>query len=397
MTMTSQAKAGTIRRRPAGQRGMLTMALLAAMLSLGGCSTVSDAVSWANPVNWFEDDDPAALPQAAKPTATATDERFPNLGRVPPRPVEQSSSAERRQAIGNLTADRANARYTDEELRARPATGMQASPPPAAPVTQLPTANTRAAGLPPLQGGAVPAQQVQQMAAGQGDPIGQRAVQSGMGQGGMGQAGMPQPMPQTPGYQPLPAYQAPGYPVPNQAAAQAQNMGSVYAANLMASAATTLPPGLGQAQMQTPGSQVAAGPAPAPLTPGVNAPAYAAPGYATAAPALPSRQLLAVVRFASGSATLDARDRNLLKEVAEYQKGTGGKGRLRVVGFASASGEAADMAGKRAQSVGAELQKLRVDTRLMALEARAEGAPAYYQAAAATAEQSRRVEIYLEN
>ncbi len=384
MTMTSQAKAGTIRCRPAGQRGMLTMALLAAMLSLGGCSTVSDAVSWANPVNWFEDDDPAALPQAAKPTATATDERFPNLGRVPPRPVEQSSSAERRQAIGNLTADRANARYTDEELRARPATGMQASPPPAAPVTQLPTASVRAAGLPPLQGGAVPAQQVQQMAAGQGDPIGQRAVQGGQG-------GMPQPMPQTPGYQ------APGYPAPNQAAAQAQNMGSVYAANLMASSATTLPPGLGQAQMQVPGSQIAAGPAPAPLTPGVNAPAYAAPGYATAAPALPSRQLLAVVRFANGSTSLDARDRNLLKEVAEYQKGTGGKGRLRVVGISSASSEAADIAGKRAQSVGAELQKLRVDTRLLALEARAEGAPAYYQAAAATAEQSRRVEIYLEN
>lgn len=397
MTMTSQAKAGTIRRRPAGQRGLLTMALLAAMLSLGGCSTVSDAVSWANPVKWFEDDDPAALPQAAKPTATATDERFPNLGRVPPRPVEQSSSAERRQAIGNLTADRANARYTDEELRARPATGMQASAPPAAPVTQLPAATARAAGLPPLQGGAVPAQQVQQMAAGQGDPIGQRAV------GAMGQAGIPQPMPQTPGYQPGPAYQAPGY-APNQAAAQAQNMGAVYAANLMASSATTLPPGLGQVQMQAPGSQMAAGPAPAPLTPGVNAPAYAAPGYAAPgyaaaapAPAMPSRQLLAVVRFANGSATLDARDRNLLKEVVEYQKGTGGKGRLRVVGISSASSEPADIASKRAQNVGVELQKLRLDSRLMALEARAEGAPAYYQAAAATAEQSRRVEIYLEN
>ncbi len=369
MIMTSRAEAGTTRRRPTGPRAALTMALLAAMLGLSGCSTVSDAVSWANPVNWFEDDDPAALPQAAKPTASATDERFPNLGRVPPRPVEQSSSAERRQALGNLAADRANARHTDEELRARPATGAQASAPPAAPVTPLPAGGAGMAGQAQLQGGAVSAQQVQQMAAGQGDPIGQRAVQ--------------QQMPGQPGY--VPQNQS-------QALQQAQNMGSVYTANLMASSATSLPPNMAQAQM---GAAPAPAYAAAPQAPGYPAPGYQTPGYQT--PAQPARQLLAIVRFANGSATLDTRDRDLLRQVAEYQMGTGGKGRLRVIGVAAASGEPADLAGKRAQSVAAELQRHRVDTRLMALEARTEGAPAYYQAAAATAEQSRRVEIYLEN
>ncbi len=393
MTMMCQTTAETNLRRPAGLRGALTAALLAAMLGLTGCSTVSNMMpdmSWANPMTWFEDDEPSTVQNAPRPAGTASDERFPNLGRVPPRPVEQSSTAERRQAMGTLAADRANARYTDEELRARPATGNQVPPSPSQPMTQLPG---YPAGRAPsqLQGGAVPAQQMQQLAAAQNDPIGQRAV-----------GGVPQPMPQTRGqvpqgyqqqvYQPAPAYQPPAYQQPYAAQNQAANMGAVYAANLQASAATTLPQGMAQVQPQG-GQALAAGPAPAPLTPGVNAPqSYAAPAIG-----LPSRQLLAVVRFSNGSATLDARDRNLLKDVAEYQKGTGGKGRLRVIGISAASGEAADVAGKRAQSVAAELQKHRVDTRLMMLEARAEGATAYYQAANATADQSRRVEIYLEN
>jgi outer membrane protein OmpA-like peptidoglycan-associated protein len=370
MSSKSQFTAETT-KRPTGARAAMLAAAFAALLVLPGCSTVSDAASWANPLNWFGDDDPVATQQATKPATAATDERFPNLGRVPPRPVEQSSSADRRQAMGTLAADRSNARYTDEELRARPATGNQVPPAPAAPQTQLPGVPGQAQGQiqanQQLQGGAVPAQQMQRLAAGRNDPVGQRAVN----------APAAQAAPQQPGYQ-APAYQAPAY----QAPANAANMGSVYAANLQASAATVLPPNLAQSQPQL------AQPAAAPLA-GAPASASMQPG---------GRQLLAVVRFPANSATLDARDRTLLKNVADYQKGIGGKGRLRVVGFASATAEAADTGGKRAQTVAAELQKHYVAANMMTLEARAEGAPAYYQAAAgATAEQSRRVEIYLEN
>ncbi len=371
MSSMSQFKAETT-KRTAGARTAMLAAAFAALLALPGCSTVSDAASWANPMNWFGDEDPVAVQQSTKPATAATDERFPNLGRVPPRPVEQSTSAERRQAMGALAADRSNARYTDEELRARPATGNQVPPAPAAPQTQLP-------GVPggqqasQLQGGAVPAQQMQRMAAGQNSPVGQRAVNS-----------PPQAAPQ-PGYQ-APAYQAPAYQAP--AAGNAAAMGSVYAANLQASAATVLPPNLAQGQPQV-----------AQAAPPQFAAGAAAPPSASMQPfGQPGRQLLAVVRFSANSSTLDARDRTLLKNVADYQKGVGGKGRLRVVGYSSATAEAADTGGKRAQTVAAELQKHYVAANMMALEARAEGAPAYYQAAAgATAEQSRRVEIYLEN
>lgn len=376
MSSKSQFTAETT-KRPTGARAAMLAAAFAALLVLPGCSTVSDAASWANPLNWFGDDDPVASQQATKPATAATDERFPNLGRVPPRPVEQSSSADRRQAMGTLAADRSNARYTDEELRARPATGNQVPPAPAAPQTQLPGLPGQAQGQiqanQQLQGGAVPAQQMQRLAAGRNDPVGQRAVN----------APAAQAAPQQPGYQ-APAYQAPAY----QAPANAANMGSVYAANLQASAATVLPPNLAQSQpqlAQPAATQVA----------GLGG-AGAAPASATMQPG--GRQLLAVVRFAPNSAVLDARDRELLKNVAFYQKGVGGKGRLRVVGFASATVEAADISAKRAQSAGAELQKNYVPANMMILEARAEGAPAYTQAAAgATAEQSRRVEIYLEN
>lgn len=367
MSSMSQFKAETTKRTASARTAMLAAAF-AALLALPGCSTVSDAVSWANPMNWFDDQDPVAAQQATKPATAATDERFPNLGRVPPRPVEQSTSAERRQAMGALAADRTNARYTDEELRARPATGNQVPPAPAAPQTQLP-------GVPggqqasQLQGGAVPAQQMQRMAAGQNSPVGQRAVNA-------------------PAAAPQPGYQAPAYQAPSPAAGNPAAMGSVYAANLQASAATVLPPNLAQGQPQVAQAapqQYAAGPA--------------APPSASMQPlGQPGRQLLAVVRFSANSSALDARDRSLLKNVADYQKGVGGKGRLRVVGYSSATAEAADTGGKRAQTVAAELQKHYVAANMMALEARAEGAPAYYQAAAgATAEQSRRVEIYLEN
>ncbi|MEK9971427.1 MAG: hypothetical protein VW600_20000, partial [Ferrovibrio sp.] len=126
-------------------RSMTAAALVVAMLGLSACGTWADPTEWKDPTGWFSsDDDAKAAPvptgNIAKDAGTNAD-RFPNLARVPPRPVEMTANSERRQAVDNLAADRTNARYTDEELRARPADSNTPPPAPRQPVSQLPSAN----------------------------------------------------------------------------------------------------------------------------------------------------------------------------------------------------------------------------------------------------------------
>lgn len=363
-----------------GGRGLLAPVLLASMLGLGGCS-VPD---WADPTEWFSDDTvPAQTSQAAR----TTDERFPNLGRVPPRPVEQSSSAERNQALGSMAADRANARYTDEELRARPSSSNALPPSPSAPTTALPRQAGQQLQGQQLQGGAVPAQQVRELAMGRGE------LQA------------PAYSQRTPGSTVLaPSTAAPMAQPPQAMAGQGVNMGNVYAANLMASAATTLPAGLQQGGMPAAGGA----PSPSPLTPGVNAVPTAAAAPQPAFNAMPgqNRQLLAVIRFENGSTNLDSRDKALLKQVAEYQRGFASKPPLRVIGHSSsrtgdmpATGNRQtnyDLSRRRAEIVAAELARLHVDARAISVEARADASPVYYEAMPKAEDYNRRVEIYLE-
>jgi len=379
---------GLITGAAIARRRLLAPALLAAMLGLGGCSVPN----WADPTEWFGDDAPATV----TPASRETDERFPNLGRVPPRPVEQSTTAERNQALNTLSADRSNARYTDEELRARPSSSNALPPAPAAPTTALPTqANT--ARAPQLQGGSVPAAQVRELAMSRGELTNPRA----QGQN----AGATTVL--------APSNAAP-IAAPPQAMAQMQagaNMGNVYAANLMASAATTLPAGLQQQAMNAPAGT---SPMPSALTPGVNAqPTGARFGAPVATPAAMANgqaqqgsELLAIVRFANGSVSLDARDKALLRQVAEYQKGFASGPKLRVVGHASSrTGDMTaggnrqmnyDLSRRRAEAVAAELARLHVDARAMIVEARADASPVYYEAMPLAEEYNRRVEIYLE-
>lgn len=380
------AGAAIARRRPLAPA--LLPALLVIMLGLGGCSVPN----WADPTEWFGDDAPATV----TPVSRDTDERFPNLGRVPPRPVEQSTTAERNQALNTLSADRSNARYTDEELRARPSSSNALPPAPAAPTTALPTqANT--ARAPQLQGGSVPAAQVRELAISRGELANPRA----QGQNAAATTVL------------APSNAAP-IAAPPQAMAQMQagaNMGNVYAANLMASAATSLPAGLQQQAMNAPGAAQPGAAQPGATQPGAVQGANARFGSPVAAPAMTQtapqgRELLAIVRFANGSVGLDARDKALLRQVAEYQKGFASGPKLRVIGHASSrTGDMAagnnrqmnyDLSRRRAEAVAAELARLHVDARAMIVEARADASPVYYEAMPLAEEYNRRVEIYLE-
>ncbi|MBS4047553.1 MAG: hypothetical protein KG075_14510 [Alphaproteobacteria bacterium] len=305
-------------------RSMTAAALLVAMLGLAGCG------GWADPTEWFGDEDAASAPvpsgSISRDAGTNAD-RFPNLARVPPRPVEMSANSERRQAVDSLAADRANARYTDEELRARPADSNTPPPAPRQPVTQLPAANQQ-----PLPRGAVEPRTAQQPVASQA-PVTQA---------------------------PLPAPGQQAAPVQAQPAPQRTD---TFAQSLAQSSATTLPAGLAQAQ-----------------------------GGASYSPvALPgAQQLLAIVRFGNGAANLGNDDKALIKRVAEYYKGVGGKGSLRVVTYASQA--TTGLAQRRTDNVLAELRRNGAAEIASATTASPAGT-----AGGAADDYSRRVEIYLVN
>lgn len=303
-------------------RSMTAAALLVAMLGLAGCG------SWADPTEWFGDEEASAPVPSGNIArdAGANADRFPNLARVPPRPVEMSAGSERRQAVDSLAADRANARYTDEELRARPADSNTPPPSPRQPVTQLPSASQA-----PQPRGAV-------------EPRAQSAAPAGAA---VTQAPLP------PQGQPAPVQQSPAAP---------QRV-DTFSQGLAQSAATTLPAGLAQPQ-----------------------------GSASYSPVrLPgSQQLLAIVRFGNGASGLGNDDKALIKRVAEYYKGVGGKGTLRVVTYANPA--TTGLAQRRTDNVAAELRRNGA-----AEIASATTAPPAGYAGGAADDYGRRVEIYLVN
>ncbi len=125
------------RGRPARLAGIARRLVpLAAAAMLSACSSTPD---WINPVAWFDnvfEDDlqelPAASPEAQARVAEARAQQagnrnFPQLRQVPERPAAPSSAEERELLARGLVADRDNARYTDQQLRA----GNAAASPPA--------------------------------------------------------------------------------------------------------------------------------------------------------------------------------------------------------------------------------------------------------------------------
>ena len=122
------------------------MVVLGASLSLSACSFVPD---WGNPVVWYDSvvggiggnsdappkADAEAVRQVQGQTAIAASDskNFPSLKTVPQQVPQTSSSEERRRVAQGLVADRDNAKYTDQVLRAG------GTPKPQSPPTQIAT------------------------------------------------------------------------------------------------------------------------------------------------------------------------------------------------------------------------------------------------------------------
>jgi outer membrane protein OmpA-like peptidoglycan-associated protein len=410
----------SVRDAGAGTAGRaLGLVGLALLVALGACNPVA---TWRDLTGVSKNDpNPAATPNT-KNLAAGEAAPYPNLATVPPPPTQELTEAELRRLTQSLVADRTNAKYTDQVLRAgsaaagpppvqaAPAAGaaaptavtLAASPsvpaaPMPAPKAPPPIVQAAAAGARPAAGPASPA------AIGAGaakasetvtKPVttanraapGAAGAPNGMVSGlrKPGQPPEPGPMesglvsPQIP-ETPQPESPQPPPPPPRLAAIPAAK--SSPGAPLPPPAAA--PPPIGATAFQPPPPPpVMASPAPTATT--MTPPAGATPAPpATATP-------VAEITFAAGSKGVSGGDLEALKKVAALYREHPGK--LRVVGYVWVVGVADPLttfstALDRAHAVAAALTKTGIPAAKIAVEA----APA--KAAAA----GDRAEVLLEH
>jgi len=344
-------------------------------------------------VDWFEDDDEEeTVTEADGEEADGadggaqqpTDQPFPNLSSVPERPGPPEIRLEAVSIREGLTADKNNARYTDQTLRSqtanvrpRPRVAPSAEPAPAQPSAPTPAAQAVRPSAPPPPPPGTPAAQrpVPQPAAPQPAAPAQAQVAA-------------KPAPAQPVVSPSAPAPVRPQPVPEQAPAAAK-----------------------------PETVARAAPPPEPVTQDT-APRRARPApppvAAAAAPAAPAPQvpvqagtttLVATIYFADGQTALTTEDLAVLRQVMDIQRQGGGS--LRVVGHSSMSSGIADPTRRRlvnfkvcldrATIVAQSFRDMGLPAGLVAAEALGDAQPIYSEATAAGAAGNRRAEIFLDN
>jgi len=103
-------------------RNKFGLVILGVMLvGVSGCSSVPNAV---NPISWYRDvtglskNDDLGKGQNEQNLAEGSNEPYPNLGNVPSAPDNQLSGVDRDKLVKSLVADRNNAQYSANNLRA---------------------------------------------------------------------------------------------------------------------------------------------------------------------------------------------------------------------------------------------------------------------------------------
>ena len=117
--------------------GVFRPALLVALLALGACHPVD---TWRDLTGASKDDPNPETTPNTKNLAAGEAAPSPNLATVPEPPTQALTTAQRDKLAQSLIADRTNAKYTDEKLRAGFAVATAAPPPPPPPAP--PTADT---------------------------------------------------------------------------------------------------------------------------------------------------------------------------------------------------------------------------------------------------------------
>jgi len=159
----SMASSQATRSSTASSLSLRSLTALALILALAGCSQLPDVPEWVNPVSWVDGmlgGDVDALPPAPKGAAKTSgapgaDKPYPKLGELPPVPKSTGSADTRQKLANSLIADRDNARYTDEKLRASDSRMAAAPLPKAKPPAPSPAkqpGNKQLAAIPAAKG-----------------------------------------------------------------------------------------------------------------------------------------------------------------------------------------------------------------------------------------------------
>lgn len=325
------------------------------VIALAGCSAVPDAVNpvewYKGAAGWFDSEDEAEPPaEAAVVTepAPAADESFPNLASVPEPPVQTYDPAQRQDIAEGLVADREHASYVDMTLRG-------------AGTTNLP-ATSAAEMIYPTPGV-------------------ETAYQARLAESAPGTTAGPASSALSPSASPTLTAEAQIEPPPPPAPAAPE---------------PALPTLTAAAQIEPP-------PAPESVASAEDAGGAGAQETAAvypSAPQVPAR----TIYFAHGSTSLPAKGRELLREVAAWQREKGGA--IRVVGHSSSrTGDMDPVRHKltnfkvsldRANAVAQELIRLGVPPNKLIVSAKSDAAPIYFEIMPLGEAGNRRVEIYLD-
>lgn len=131
---------------------LLAGALAAALLALGGCAALDDATQTT---------EQAAAEQPETVATDGAEEEFPNLAEVPDPPQPQHSPDEREEIMADMTADRANATFSqplEEEAPMETAAGTDVFATSLIISGDATTSRQQVAGLPAPAGGQGPGQ-----------------------------------------------------------------------------------------------------------------------------------------------------------------------------------------------------------------------------------------------
>ena len=114
-----------------GRRAMMRSARgLAITLLLLGLAACNPVETWRDVTGASRNDpDPDTTPNSRNLAAGEAAD-YPNLATVPPPPTRAMTAADREKLTQSLIADRANARYSNEQLRAGFSANPAAPPPP---------------------------------------------------------------------------------------------------------------------------------------------------------------------------------------------------------------------------------------------------------------------------
>ncbi len=409
-------KARSRRRRVGMKCGRLAVGVL--LLGLGSCNPVETYRHWTGISE--NDPNPTTTPNS-KNLAAGDATSYPNLATVPPPPTQALTTAELNKLTQSLIADRANAKYTSDNLQAKfveagtppppppppaptageakpagptpappgsaPAPPGSAPAPPGSAPTPPGSAPTMAGSAPTLPGSAAASTQTASAAAA-GGAASSPSASTGAGARGSRKSGQPpEPGPMESSLQspqiaslPQPAQNQPAPPPPREL--------SVPAASI---AGNATPPGGHLPAPPTPASMPAAigsakfQPPPAPPNLPPPAPIRTATASGPGKPAKPPPQTVAYTQVAdiafSGDATTlsDAGRETLGKVVPRYREKPG---QVRVVGYAGVSNGAAQQLNSyrtaldRAQAVAAALTKAGIPADKIQVEAAPAGSDA---------------------